>query len=423
MAIDKTDGTGQSRRDRKVHWAFMAVGLKKDNPNKAQGGLTKFRWVKVGSPHYRRLRAKGVTPFAIRTGGPRPHGRPTKKEAPSFVGNVKHGAPGLKGPSGTGSQVSGKGKGGGGKRRHKGGRGAGDQAVVQAVNKQIGSPHRGQKLDPGMADTLAGMQFDAPVHDLKVLIDRLGPQNAQALTDIGNWFGQAQAANMQAGSRDAQVAQDVAAQQDQATQGLLASLGGTANDGAGMLAAAGLNDSGLQRILGGIAQQSHSDMDPLLAQAAATAKTAEQRRNLEQMQDYQLQLADLMGQRGQAKAANLLDIRKYNNDLAQQTFQNILAKMQAGQAAASLGLDLQAKRADIRAHRQQAQRDSGKFIPWNRLNPAEKTQLLQAAVYKPDGTRRTLDAARQYLVSLGYAAGHTSAHNAAIISGLQSYYR
>jgi len=432
MAVDQTDGSGLSRNDRKRHWAYIRVGYR---DHKTEHGMTLpgtgthpvFRWVRVGSPLYKTLRGKGIHPVAVRTGKrPRPGTVPSKG---STGGHGKFG-PGQR-PDGVkadptkggGHRGAGFQGGGGGGKRRRGGRGGGSaQATIHAVDQQIGNARVGQRLDTGMADTLAGQQFDAPIHDVKVLIDRLGPQNAQALADISNWFGQAQAANAQAGTRDSEIANGVADQQDQAVQGLLASLGGSANDGAGMLAAAGLNDSGLQRILGGIEAQSHADMDPLLAQAAASAKQSQQNQNLAQMQNYQLQLADLLGQRGQAKASNLLDIRKYNNDLAQQQFQNMLAKMQAGQAAASLGLDLMAKKADIRAQRAQSKRDSGKFIPWQHLNPAEKTQLLQAAVYKPDGTRRNFESARQYLVSLGYAAGHTAQHNAAVISGLRSYY-
>jgi len=432
MALAKGDG-GAPARDRRRHWAYIRVGYKGGVPQaggKAHkaGGTPVFRWVRVGSPLYRQLRDKGIKPVAVRAHRSRPTGIPKAAQSGGSGGGGGKTGSGI--GAAVGSAIS---KGGGGKARgikasvrrgrKRRGKGSGDQAAISAISKQIGSAKVGKKLDTGMADTLAGLQYDAPIHDVKTLIDRLGPQNAQALADISNWFGQAQAANMQAGSRNAGIANDVAANQDAAVQGLMASLGGGGNDANAAIAVTQLNDSGLQRVLGGIEQQYHNDTDPLLAQAAATAQAAEQRRNLQQMQDYQLQLADLLGQRGQAKASNLLELNKYNNELAQQQFQNMLAKVQAGQAAASLGLDLRAKKAQLKQAKAQSKRDSGKFIPWNRLNPAEKTQLLQAAVYDPTGAKRPLAKARSYLVSLGYAAGHTSAHNAAIISGLQSYYR
>jgi hypothetical protein len=398
------------------HWAYIRVGYKRIPGPTAKSPVKKqavFKWVRVGSPFYSQLRSKGVKPIAVRT----------RRRAPVNIPGNTNSVREAPRPSGSGGVPKTDPKpalrksGGSAPRRKRGNSGSNDQATIRAANQAIGKSRVGSKLRPGMADAIAGMQYDAPIHDLKVLIDRLGPQNAQALADISHWFGQAQAANAQAGSRDAAVAQDVAAQQDQAVKGLMASLGGGGNDANAAIAAQEANDSGLQRILGGIEQQYHSDMDPLLAQAAASAQTAQQNRNLQQMQDYQLQLADMLGQRGQAKASAQLDISKYNNELAQQWFQNALAKMQAGQAAASLGLDLQAKRVQIRQAKQQGG-GSQKFVPWVKLNPAEKTQLLQAAVYTPDGRRRSRVQADQFLRGLGY-----SPHgNFSLAKALSSYY-
>jgi hypothetical protein len=254
----------------------------------------------------------------------------------------------------------------------------------------LGSTKAGKRLGKGYADALAGVQFDAPIHDIKSLIDRLGPQNAQAINDLSHWFGNVSQLNAQAGARSGQIANEVAGNQDQAVQGLMAALGGGANPANQNIAALEANDSGYQRVLGGIQQQYHANMDPILAGAEANAKEREQRLNLTQMQDYQLQLADLLGQRGQAKATNQLEVDKYNNELAQQWFQNKLAKLNANLGAQAAGVDMQAKLAGIRQSQQQS-RAAGNTAQnvWRKMNPAQRDELLQRATgayQKADGT-------------------------------------
>lgn len=287
--------------------------------------------------------------------------------------------------------------------------------TTKAINQMVGGGAVGKKLGAGYAGAMAGMQFDAPINDIKVLIERLGPKNAQAIQDVTNWYGQVEAANDQAGARSAQMTQRVAGEHDQAIQGLLASLGGGAVDANAALAQSGLRDSGLLRALGEIEGQYRSDMDPILEHAEASAKTLEQRRNTEQMQNYQLELAQLLGQRGQAKAAAQLEVDKYNNELSQQWFQNKLAKLNANLGAQAAGVDLAAKKQAMAIQKKEAGGGGGGFVPWKRLNPAEKTQLVSAAVYKPSGRTRSLVQAQNYLRSLGY-------NNSQMLKTLRSYY-
>lgn len=327
-----------------------------------------------------------------------------------------------------------------GGRKKKGGRGGGKGggfgAAVGGVQKSLGGKGQvGQKLNADQyANALAGMQFDPQIRDLKTLIARLGPQNTQAINDIDSWFGNATQLNQQAGQRTGQIYQDVAGQQDAAIANMMQALGGAGNEANQALAATNLRDTGYQRALGGIEQQYHADMNPIIASAQASAKQREQRLNLQQMQDYQLQLADLMGQRGQAEAAANFEARKYNNELAQAWFQNRLASVNAALGAQAAGLDMAVQReriASSRAQRAAAKKaggGAGKFVGWNRLNPVERSQLLTTAVYKPDGSRRPLGEAQNYLVSMGYAAGSRGKAipgrtNTKILAALKTFYR
>lgn len=323
---------------------------------------------------------------------------------------------------------AGKGKGGKG----KGGRGGGNFSTalggIQTGLGGRGASQTGAKLNvPQYAETLAGMQFDPAIQDIKTLIARLGPANAQNIQNIEDWYGDAQQAGTQAGARTAAAYEGAADQQSGEIQEMMAALGGGANAANPLLAAAGLNNQGYLRALGAVEQQYRADMDPILEQAAATTKTNEQRRNVEGMQNYQLELAGLIGQRGQAKAAANFEGTKYNNELAQVWFQNKIAEMNAALGAQSAGIDMAGKREQIAASRQQRQSagkaSKGGFIPWKGLNPIERQQLLTTAVYLPNGQRRSFSSAQNYLVSMGYAAGNSPTRNRAIVQALRSHYQ
>jgi hypothetical protein len=330
-----------------------------------------------------------------------------------------------------------RGGGKGGKGGGKPGRGGGGPTFKQQLGgtvKGLGGKkayRTGQKLNEAQwAEAMAGLQYDAPIKDLKTLIARAGPQNAQTMADIDAWYGNATQLSQQAGQRSGAIAQDVASDQDAAVANLMQALGGGGNDANQAIAASNLQNTGLMRALGGIEQQYHQDMNPIMAAAQASAKTREQRLNLEMLQDYQLQLADMMGQRGQAERAALTEARQQNNQLSQTWFQNRLAQLNAALGAQAADIDMATAVEGIkssRAQRRQARgQASGKFVPWARLSPPDRTQLLQAAVYLPNGQRRPIGAAQNFLVSMGYAAGskgaNTKTSNRAIVAALRSFY-
>jgi hypothetical protein len=403
------------------------------------GGHSISRWVKVGSPLYGTLRGLGHKPSVIRT-GKRPSGAPTLKPGDTShasldgvrvrgdgpkIGTKKgdRAMNKLQHPDARGVQNNGKRR----KQRSQSNQRQ-QRQTQQAINKQLGSSKAGSKLGKGYADALAGMQYDAPIHDIKTLIERLGPQNQQAINDLTHWFGQVSELNQRAGQRSGQIAEDVAGRQDQAVQGLMASLGGGANQANAQIAQLQANDGGYQRVLGGIQEQYHSDMDPILAESAANAKEREQRLNLTQMQDYQLQLADLLGQRGQAKASNQMEVDKYNNELAQQWFQNKLAKLNAALGAQAAGVDMQVKQAQLGQARSEsrAAKNPAQNV-WRKMNPAQRDELLQRATgahLRPDGTmatQRSMQEAQRWLSGV-LKSPVGSGKNPGLLTMLYQYY-
>lgn len=446
MALDRR---GAGRRRPHKNYAWMRIGYKTPSGGgRAHKGAPVYAWVLVGSDKYNMLQSKGGTVYAVRRrralpdgarvfGDPSYKGGTTQKHHPSLNG-VRVGGDGpkigtkagnramdrLSGGNGGGVRGGG-GKSGGGKRRKRGGSSA---QTTQAVAQMLGSTKAGKRLGGGYADKLAGVQFDAPIHDIKALIDRLGPQNQQAISDLSHWFGNVSQLNAQAGARSGQIANEVAGNQDAAVQGLMAALGGGANQGNQNIAALQASDSGYQRVLGGIQQQYHANMDPILAGAEAAAKEREQRLNMTQMQDYQLQLADLLGQRGQAKATNQMEVDKYNNELAQQWFQNKLAKLNANLGAQAAGVDMQAKLQGMRQNQRtsRAQGNTSQNV-WRRMNPAQRDELLQRATgahLRADGTmttQRSMKEAQAWLSGvLKNPVG--SGKNAGLLTMLYQYY-
>lgn len=457
MALDPKGGGPKNKR----HWAWMRIGYTSKSTQGGRFGGGKahtikgkpvYKWVRVGTPFYNQLRSKGIAPAMVKAGR-----QPRRSPGGSYIGKggnsldightVKPGN--TKGASLDGVRVHGDGpkigtkagdkamnklgkNGGGGggngpNRKRKKQRSSGFQSATSAIGKQLGGTKAGQKLGGGYAEAQAGLQFDAPIKDLKTLIARLGPQNTQAINDLTNWYGSVSQLNQQAGQRAGDIASDVSGAQDQTIQGLMAALGGGSNAGNAQLAALQANDSAYQKVLGGIEQQYHSDMDPIISQAGAQAKEREQRLNLTQMQDYQLQLADLMGQRGQAKAASQMQVDQYNNELAQQWFQNRLAKLNAALGAQAAGVDMQVKQAQLKQAKRETKASKGGPVAWKSLNPAERDELLQRATGSYVGTDGLVHAQRskkqaQALLSSWLKSPVGSGKNPGLLTALYQYY-
>ena len=218
----------------------------------------------------------------------------------------------------------------------------------------------GAKLfDPKMAETLAGLQYDGQIRDLGIERERTSRQNQQNARDIDAWYDQVLASRATAAGRDAAINKAAQGSIKDASAAIVSALGGSANAGAPMVAAAGQEAVGTLGALGSAQEQYNADLAPLLQAEAAGAKSREAAMGSTRMQDLALRLSSLQGERGQAVAANRLnlqgqnnaildnratrglEIRQMNNSLAQQEFQNRLALANAQLSAMVTGAELQ----------------------------------------------------------------------------------
>lgn len=294
----------------------------------------------------------------------------------------------------------------------------GDPNVNQTIS--AGSlPAGAQKLDPTLASKIAGLQFDPQIADYNRLIKQQPIQGAQNVHDITNWYKQVTSAFNTAKDRASGVGQSAASGISNATQAILASMGGNANSGASGIAGAGADAAAMQSGIGEAQTNYLNDMQPLLQSEAAGAKTNETNRQSNLASDLAAKLAALKGQRGSAQASASLDISKYNNDVANQDYSNALNldtyNNQARNQNWNNSLSAETNRiAALLTGAQVKNTTAGSsFTPWAKLDPAQRDDLIKAALSKVTGGQNELiydpvtamQRASKWLVSNGYAAG------------------
>jgi hypothetical protein len=195
-------------------------------------------------------------------------------------------------------------------------------------------------IPTSLADKLAGLAHDTQIHDLGIQAQRQGADAGQSLEDINHWYNQVAGARSSAATQDHSISQAGQQSVQDAVAGIVASLGGSANQGSGQVGAAGAEQAGLLAALGSNEDQYNADLKPLLAGESAGALTRQQATNTKSAKDIQQQILDQQGQRGQDKSNALLQIlgenatrRASNNQLDQNRFQDNLAVQQAQEAA------------------------------------------------------------------------------------------
>jgi len=229
------------------------------------------------------------------------------------------------------------------KLRGKGGGGGGGKNKDNSVNLnalQDIATKIGVIQPNSLADTLAGLQYDAPIHDARLALGNEQAQGAQDVHDIGHWYDQVMGAQHTAGERDHTASAGAMDSVKNAVTSIIQSLGGGANAGAAEVGAAGEDKVGLLAALGLNQDQYNNDLAPLLQAEGAGAKSRQLAVNSQAEQKAHAGLTDLLGQRGQAVAKNLLDVQQQNAQTQQQRFQNKLALEQANEAALMAGLNV-----------------------------------------------------------------------------------
>lgn len=279
----------------------------------------------------------------------------------------------------------------------------------------------GHSLDPALADKLAGLEFDPQIHDQGILAGRQGRDAKQALHDIGQWYGQAEGAQGVAATRDHAISQAGVGSVKDAVSHIIASLGGSANEGSGLVGAAGADSIGTLAALGANQDQYNTDLAPLLKAEAAGQSSRQTARNAADAQSIAQKIVDLQGQRGQKKADYGMQITKENNALDQQRFQNQMALENARVAAALTGAKI--IDANTKAAAAGDKPVKGSFRASSTTDRAHFAGALQSALVGADGkphpgmTRSKAMAIAQRLAHLYFPQGGIP-NGSGVISGI-----
>jgi peptidoglycan hydrolase-like protein with peptidoglycan-binding domain len=265
----------------------------------------------------------------------------------------------------------------------------------------------GTDMPETSADHIAGLQFDAQINQAQRAIEQAAVQDPQNLHDIEHWYGQVLGSERTAAGRDTEISGAGKTSVGDAVAKIVASLGGSANEGAGLVGAAGADAVGMLSALGANQDQYNQDIQPLIQAESAGARARELASQHERSTERAGQLSDLRGQRGAASAAALLEIRDKNNALAQQRFQNKLALEQAREAAALSGLKIKGKAAAP---------GKGSFAG---TSANQKLGIMQTAVQTiagPDGKLRVDIPRAVQLVNNIIAGAGWDRHNPAVLN-------
>lgn len=190
-------------------------------------------------------------------------------------------------------------------------------------------PNTYQAIPETSADAIAGMQFDPQIHELGVQKSQATAQGAQDLKDIQHWYDQIVGEQGTAAQRDKAAEQAGIGSMQDAAKAILASIGGGDSTAAGAVGGAGADAVGTLQALAQNNDQFNNDLAPLLAAEGTEAKTRQTGANAKAIQDLNAQIADALGQRGQAKTTALDQIRQQNNAGAQTDFGNQVSLAQA----------------------------------------------------------------------------------------------
>lgn len=207
-----------------------------------------------------------------------------------------------------------------------GGGGAGNSALPSPIQTLVGMLLKQAgavgKLIPERLAGQAAEPYTALAATLQQEIDQAPDAKAQALADIGNWYGQSIKSLGKAKGRDKDITDaGVSALQD-ATSAIVSSLGGSAMPGAGVVGSVGQNGVNELQAEGNAQQQLAEDLGPIFDLAKAGAKTSAGAIFDKNLVDLKGQLAQAQGQGDAARATALAQIIGENNGVAQQDFSN-----------------------------------------------------------------------------------------------------
>lgn len=166
-----------------------------------------------------------------------------------------------------------------------------------------------------VANTLAGLEFDPVIAELVAGQQVTGRQNSQNERDIRNFYKQVLGSQAKAAKRDADISEAGVDSIEDATANIVSSLGGGANQGAGMVGAAGASAVGTLGALKTAQDQFNADIRPLLEAERAGSLSRERAAGTARLHDLATRLATARGQKGQAEAARRFEVTQANNEI------------------------------------------------------------------------------------------------------------
>jgi hypothetical protein len=175
----------------------------------------------------------------------------------------------------------------------------------------------GTMLDPKAADAIAGEQYDPQIREAQLALANDPGQAATNQGDIAHWYQMVLDSQKTAAGRDTTAAKAGVNSVSNAGQALLASLGGSANQGAHDVAASSQNATGTLAAEQQAQDQYNNDIAPLLADEKAGMLTNQRNKDSATQEQDRVALENLQGQRGQALTAAQQQILQQNNALAQ----------------------------------------------------------------------------------------------------------
>lgn len=241
----------------------------------------------------------------------------------------------------------------------------------------LGKSNTSKMLPLSLADQAAS-PYTSQAATFADQISRLPAAKKQALQNLSDWFGQVQKAEKHGAAQDQSLANAGAASMQDATKGIMASLGGSAMAGSGEVGAVGANDANTMSAIGANDASLANELAPIFKLSEASAKNTRSQQYDNQLSDLQDQQGQAQGQADAARAAAVQAILQANNQSRQTNFGNAsgllntLAGLQiSGANAASQAQSRQIENAlRISEINKNAQKSSGN--PLDAMTPSQR---------------------------------------------------
>lgn len=288
-----------------------------------------------------------------------------------------------------------------------GGPGAGPIDFSSMLAGLLGKSNTSKMLPLSLADQAAS-PYTSQAATFADQISRLPAAKQQALQNISDWFGQVQKAEKHGAAQDQSLANAGAASMQDATKGIMASLGGSAMAGSGEVGAVGANDANTMTAIGANDAALADELAPIFKLSEANAKNTRSQQYDNQLSDLQDQQGQAQGQADAARAAAVMQILQSNNQSRQANFGNAsgllntLAGLQiSGANAASQAQSRQIENMFRLSEIQKNQR-SGSGNPLDAMTPSQRaafadkiTQgITSGKLSWPDALRAARNSAR-----------------------------